>query len=243
MSLIKSISGIRGTIGGLPGQGLTPVDIVLFTSAYGQWIMEESAPLSGSKYKIAVGRDARVSGPMVDSLVCNTLRFLGIDVIELGLATTPTVEMAVIKLGFDGGIIITASHNPGNWNALKLLNSRGEFLSDIDGKKLLEMAEAREFCFAELDQIGDYSCQDFLAEHIDAVLSLPIVNLPEIRAAGLKVVVDAVNSVGGIAIPALLEALGVREIVRINCEPNGKFAHNPEPIPENLKQLSQAVQD
>ncbi len=243
MSLIKSISGIRGTIGGFPGQGLTPVDIVSFTAAYGQWLAEEAAPLSGYKYRVVVGRDARISGPMVVSLVCNTLRLFGIDIIELGLATTPTVEMAVIKMGFDGGIILSASHNPGNWNALKLLNSRGEFLSDKDGIKLLARAESGQFCFAEIGQIGTSSVQDFLGPHIDSILELPLVKVPEIRAAGFKVVVDAVNSVGGIAVPALLEALGVKEIVCLNCDPNGEFAHNPEPIPENLKQLSQIVKD
>ncbi len=243
MSLIKSISGIRGTIGGFPGQGLTPVDLVAFASAYGQWLMERSAPVIGDRYRVVVGRDARTSGPMVDSMVCNTLMFSGIDIIELGLATTPTVEMAVIKYKADGGIILTASHNPGNWNALKLLNSKGEFLSDSDGKNLLTKAEESKFNFAEADKIGRLTVEDFLDAHIEAILELPLVNKKEIEAAEFSVVIDAVNSVGGFAVPALLKALGVKSVECINCETNGLFAHNPEPIPENLKEISGKVKD
>ena len=243
MSLIKSISGIRGTIGGIPGSGLTPVDLVSFTSAYGQWLKEEAEPVSGSRYKVVVGRDARISGPMFDSLVCNTLRLSGIDIIELGLATTPTVEMAVMKLGADGGIILTASHNPRHWNALKLLNSGGEFLSAKDGDKLLKIAEAAQFSFAEVDDIGKTSKHDFLKPHINSIIELPLVKAGAIEAAGYKVVVDAVNSVGGFAIPELLRLLGVEEIICLNCDPNGEFAHNPEPLPGNLEQLASKVKE
>ncbi len=241
MSLIVSISGIRGTIGGIPGQGLTPVDLVSFTAAYGQWLSGEAAPVNGSKYTVVVGRDARISGPMVSSIVCNTLSLFGINIIELGLATTPTVEMAVIKLNADGGIILTASHNPGNWNALKLLNSKGEFLSEENGISLLDKVEKAQFSFAEVEQLGTSTKKDFLIPHIDSILELPLVNVSAIKAAGFKVVVDAVNSVGGFAIPELLKALGVTEISYLNCEPNGEFAHSPEPLPENLKQLSDRV--
>jgi len=243
MSLIKSISGIRGTIGGVPGNGLTPVDLVSFTSAYGQWLKEEAEPVSGMKYKVVVGRDARISGPMFDSLVCNTLRLSGIDIIELGLATTPTVEMAVMKLGADGGIILTASHNPRNWNALKLLNSDGEFLSAMDGDKLLRIAEAAQFNFAEVDDIGETSSRDFLKPHINAIIELPLVKAVAIKKRGFKVVVDAVNSVGGFAIPELLRFLGVEEIICLNCDPDGEFAHNPEPLPGNLEQLATRVKE
>ena len=243
MSLMKSISGIRGTIGGIPGSGLTPVDLISFTSAFGQWLKEEAAPLSGSKYRVVVGRDARISGPILDSLVCNTLRLFGIDVVGLGMATTPTVEMAVIKSVADGGIILTASHNPRNWNALKLLNSRGEFLSARDGNRLLEIAGDAKYQFADIDSIGSLTKEDYLLYHIDSILKLPLVDQSKIKSADFSVVVDAVNSVGGIAVPELLNSLGVREIHCINCEPDGDFAHDPEPLPGNLKDLAAKVKE
>ena len=234
MTLIKSISGIRGTIGGKPGTGLTPLDTVKFTAAYGEWIKD------GSKdAKIVIGRDARLSGPMVSQLVIQTLIGMGIDVIDLGLSTTPTVEMAVVMEKATGGIIITASHNPGQWNALKLLNSDGEFISAEDGQKVLEIAEKESYTFAEVLHLGDYSTDDtYLDKHIQAILDLPLVNTKAIKEAGLKVVVDAVNSSGGLAVPRLLKGLGVSEIKEIYCDPSGHFPHNPEPLPENLTYIS-----
>jgi len=238
VTLIKSISGIRGTIGGLSGQGLTPPDVVKFVSAYGAWIRQNHK----GKISVIIGRDARLSGQMVNDLSIATLSALGIDCIDLGLSTTPTVEVAVIELKAQGGIIITASHNPKQWNALKLLNEKGEFISEADGTKLLALAEKGNTSYAEVTALGKISLRnDLLKIHIDKILKLPYVDVKAIRAKKMKVVVDAVNSSGGIAVPMLLEALGVAEIVKIHCEPNGQFAHNPEPLPENLRDLAKAV--
>lgn len=237
MTLIKSISGIRGTIGGRAGEGLTPIDIVKFTAAFGKILMRQT-----DSKKIVVGRDARESGEMVSSLVIGTLQSIGAEVVDLGLSTTPTVEIAVPLEGAAGGIILTASHNPGQWNALKLLNEKGEFISDIEGKEVLELGESLDFDFAEVQDLGKVTVDDgYLQKHIDAVLALEYVDAAAIRAAGFKIAVDAVNSTGGIFIPALLEALGVETIYKIHCEPNGKFPHNPEPLKEHLTDLSEAV--
>nr|WP_294942790.1 phosphoglucosamine mutase [uncultured Mucilaginibacter sp.] len=237
MTLIKSISGIRGTIGGAAGEGLTPLDIVKFTSAYGSWAVKRSG-----KNKIVIGRDARLSGDMVNNLVIGTLQGLGIDVIDLGLSTTPTVEVAVPDEQAAGGIILTASHNPKQWNALKLLNADGEFISDIDGKEVLEIAENSDFTYASVDALGKVTRDDsYLQKHIDKILALPLVDVEAIRAADFKVVIDCVNSTGGIFVPALLKALGVNTIHELYCEPDGHFPHNPEPLPENLVALSQEV--
>ena len=238
MTLIKSISGIRGTIGGVPGDNLTPLDVVKFTAAYLRLIRESSGV---SRPKIVIGRDARLSGEMVADLVEGTLLGCGADVVNVGLCTTPGTEMAVIHYKADGGIIITASHNPKQWNALKLLNSSGEFLSDKEGKKVLAYAEADDMLFSAVDEIGKVvERASFDKIHIDAVLALPLVDVPAVREKRFKVVVDAVNSVGGTVIPALLRQLGA-EVVELNCTPDGRFAHNPEPIPQNLTELSQAV--
>ena len=235
--LIKSISGIRGTIGGLPGEALTPPDVVKFATGYSLWIKEDSG---AEKPVVVIGRDARISGSMVSLLVSSTLNSLGIDVIDLGLSTTPTVELAVAELEASGGIILTASHNPKNWNALKLLNSAGEFLSKFAGERVLELAESTTN-FSNVDDLGKTTCDDsWLKWHIDHVLDLDLVDASKIRSAKLKVAVDGVNSSGGIAIPMLLEALGV-EVVRVHCEPTGDFAHNPEPLPQHLVDLSEAV--
>ena len=237
MTLIKSISGIRGTIGGKAGEGLTPSDIVKFTSAFAFWLSQHS-----DKKTVVVGRDARISGQMVNNLVTGTLIGCGFDVIDLQLSTTPTVELAVEWEKAAGGIIITASHNPKQWNALKLLNHKGEFISGKDGIKLLEMAEKGNFEFPEIDEIGTITYRDdYFQKHIDAILELPLVDVNAIKAKKYKIVVDAVNSTGGIAVPMLLNALGVQEIVKIFCEPNGKFPHNPEPLPEHLGELSSEV--
>jgi phosphomannomutase len=243
MTLIKSISGIRGTIGGEPGNNLTPLDIVSFTSAYASFIAA-GAP-SGIKTKIVVGRDARTSGSMLSGLVCNTIIALGIDVVDLGLSTTPSVEMAVTALKAQGGIVLTASHNPAQWNALKLLNAKGEFISDAEGKKIIQWAQEASFHFATVDQIGRIEKFEggFIDEHIQTILQLPYVDSVAIGQAGISVVVDAVNSTGGIAIPKLLRALGVNIIHEINCEPNGIFSHNPEPLPENLTEISETVKN
>jgi phosphomannomutase len=239
MALIKSISGIRGTIGGQPGEALTPLDIIKFAGAYSVWIKERSKVCG--RLKIVVGRDARPSGDMVNRLISGTLIASGVDVIDLGLATTPTVEMAVTGLQANGGIILTASHNPKQWNALKLLNEHGEFLSDADGKALLAIAEKSEFNFSEVDNLGQITYNDtYTDEHIRAVLSLPLVDIDAIYRANFRVVVDAVNSVGGIAIPRLLASLGVH-VVELNCTPNGQFPHNPEPLPEHLTDIAKAV--
>ena len=237
LTLIKSISGIRGTIGGAAGDGLTPVDIVKFTSAFGTWAIQQS----GLK-KIVIGRDARISGSMVNNLVVGTLQGLGIDVVDLGLSTTPTVEIAVPAEEAAGGIIITASHNPKQWNALKLLNSNGEFISDADGQAVLEIAENSDFNYAAVDDLGKVVLDDsYLQKHIDVILALPLVDVKAITAADFKVVIDCVNSTGGIFVPALLKALGVKTVHELYCEPDGKFPHNPEPLPENLVALSKEV--
>ena len=240
MTLIKSISGIRGTIGGQPGEALTPLDIVKFTYAYCEKMKERLPKAEGDRYKVVVGKDARLSGDMVEQLVCGTLVSCGVDVVKAGFASTPTTEMAVVFEGADGGIILTASHNPKQWNALKLLNEKGEFLNAEEGAAILECAESGEFTFADVDSLGDIEEHDFTDEHLDAVLALPTVDVEAIRAAGFKVALDAVNSVGGIIMPRLLERMGV-ECVCVNCEPTGQFAHNPEPLPANLVELSEAV--
>lgn len=240
MTLIKSISGIRGTVGGAPGDNLTPLDVVKFVSAYATWLKGKREKV---KVKVVLGRDARVSGEMYAKLVESTLCALGHDVVNIGLATTPTTELAVVAEKADGGIILTASHNPKQWNALKLLNDRGEFLSAEDGNQLLEIAREESFDYADVDNLGTVVSRDYTDYHIQHVLSLKLVNREAIAKAGLKVVVDAVNSVGGIVIPALLKALGVKDIIELNCEPTGHFYHNPEPIPENLTQISEKMRE
>lgn len=241
MSLIKSISGIRGTIGGHVGEGLSPVDVVKFTAAYAAFIRKTSTV---STNLIVVGRDARLSGPVVDALVVATLRSMGFDVVNIGLASTPTTEIAVTGNHACGGIILTASHNPKQWNALKLLNSDGEFLNDAQGKEVLRIAEAEEFEFVGVDNLGAlYHDDTWTMRHIDSVLKLKLVDREAIAKAGFTVAVDAVNSVGGIAIPALLKALGVKNVIELNCEANGKFAHTPEPIPQNLTQISDLMRE
>ena len=238
MTLIKSISGIRGTIGGGVGDNLTPIDTVKFTTAFAKLLAEYNP---GKRLRVVVGRDARLSGEMVEDLVVGTLLGCGVDVINVGLCTTPGVEVAVVAKGADGGIILTASHNPKQWNALKLLGSAGEFLSDAEGKRVLALAESDDLTYAPIDEIGVVEeCSDFNDEHIDKVLALDLVDVEAVRNAGFKVVVDAVNSVGGVVIPRLLERMGV-EVVKLNCEPTGQFAHNPEPIPENLTEISEVV--
>ncbi len=238
MTLIKSISGIRGTIGGTVGDNLTPVDAVKFASAYGSWLKKET---NKDHPTVVVGRDARISGAMIQQLVMNSLVGLGIHVIDLGLSTTPTVEVAVPIEKADGGIILTASHNPKQWNALKLLNGKGEFLNADNGKKILDIAENDEYIFAEVDDLGSITVNNtYIDKHIEEVLNLPLVNADLVRQAGFKVVVDAVNSTGGIAIPGLLNKMGV-ETVELYCEPNGHFPHNPEPLKEHLTDLSELV--
>ena len=239
MSLIKSISGIRGTIGGAAGEGLTPPDIIKFTTAFGLWVVNQT----GIK-KIVIGRDARISGDMVRNLIVGTLQSIGVDVIDLGLSTTPTVEIAVPDEQAGGGIIITASHNPKQWNALKLLNHKGEFISDEEGKKVLEMAEDVNTQYANVDDLGNVTIDDsYLQKHIDKVLALPLVDVEAIRNANFSVVIDCVNSTGGIFVPALLKALGVNTIHELYCTPDGHFPHNPEPLPENLTEISKQVVD
>lgn len=240
MTLIKSISGIRGTIGGVPGDALTPVDIVKFTYAYCAKLRERRPKPAGERYKVVVGKDARLSGDMVEQIVCGTLMACGMDVVKAGFASTPTTEMAVIFEKADGGIILTASHNPRQWNALKLLNEKGEFLNAAEGQAILDCAESGDFDFAEIDEIGVSEEKDFTDEHIDAVLALDAVDAEAVRKAGFKVVLDAVNSVGGIIMPRLLKRMGV-ECICVNCEPTGQFAHNPEPLPANLTELCEAV--
>lgn len=236
MSLIKSISGIRGTIGGKTGEGLNPLDIVKFTAAYASFIRKSTTKNSNT---IVVGRDARISGPMVNDIVVGTLTGMGFDVVNIGLSTTPTTELAVVWENACGGIILTASHNPKQWNALKLLNEKGEFLSDAEGKEVLAIAEKEAFTFAEVDNLGhEYKNETYTRRHIDSVLALDLVDVDAIRKANFTVAVDAVNSVGGIVIPKLLKALGVKNVVELNCAPTGQFAHTPEPIPENLTQIS-----
>lgn len=237
MSLIKSISGIRGTIGGKPGDTLSPIDTVRFTAAFGTWLLSQSA----SK-KIVIGRDGRISGEMVQRLVVSTLNALGLDVVDLGLSTTPTVEMAVVSEKAAGGIILTASHNPKEWNALKLLNEKGEFINAEIGARVLDIAAKDDYVFADVDHLGSYSVNDTaLQQHVDAVLAYPLVDVAAIKKAKFRVVVDAINSTGAIAVPLLLKALGVKEITVLNEEVNGRFAHNPEPLPENLLQLCNEV--
>jgi phosphomannomutase len=237
VTLIKSISGIRGTIGGKPGDALTPTDIVKFTAAFGTLMKGDKQHCT-----IVIGRDARMSGDMVNKLVIGTLQGLGINAIDLGLSTTPTVEMAVTEEKADGGIILTASHNPKQWNALKLLNSAGEFISDEIGKQVLAMGDADAFVFAEVDKLGTVTeKKDYIKKHIDHILAMELVDVEAIKAKKLKIVVDAVNSTGGIAVPMLLRALGVEEIIELYCTPDGKFPHNPEPLPENLTEISSQV--
>ncbi|AWA30352.1 phosphoglucosamine mutase [Flavobacterium magnum] len=243
MTLIKSISGIRGTIGGKTGDNLTPVDAVKFASAYGTFLKNsiDTSQRENKKLAVVIGRDARISGPMIHNLVVNTLIGLGIDVIDLGLSTTPTVEVAVPLELADGGIILTASHNPKQWNALKLLNAKGEFLSGADGAKILEIAEAEAFDFSDVDNLGEITSNDaYMDMHIDEVLNLPLVDVEAVKAAKFKVVVDGVNSSGGIIVPMVLEQMGV-EVVKLYCEPNGHFPHNPEPLKEHLTDICELV--
>lgn len=241
MTLIKSISGIRGTIGGAVDQNLTPVDVVKFAAAYGTWLRSQKAT---GKMKVIIGRDARLSGEMVSTLVASTLVGLGIDVVDLGLSTTPTVEIAVVEEKADGGIILTASHNPKEWNALKLLNNKGEFISGNDGKNIIALAEKDAFTFAEVDDLGQRTTiDDYIERHIEMVLQLPLVDVDAIQKANFKIVVDAVNSTGGIAIPMLLKKLGVTQITELYCEPTGHFPHNPEPLPQHLGDLAKTIVD
>ena len=238
MTLIKSISGIRGTIGGEVGENLTPIDIVKFTIAYTRFIASKN---NAKRLRIVVGRDARISGEMVNDIIEGTLLGCGVDVINVGLCTTPGTEMAVITHKADGGIIITASHNPKQWNALKLLNEKGEFLNAAEGQQVLALAEQEDFLFPDVDNIGKViSREDFNPTHIDQVLALELVDVEKVKARKFKVVVDAVNSIGGVVIPALLEKLGC-EVVKLNCEPTGHFAHNPEPLPQNLTEISEVI--
>jgi len=238
VALIKSISGIRGTIGGKPGENLSPLDIVKFTAAYGSWIKEKNIGK-----KVVIGRDARISGEMVRSLIVSTLTAMGLDIVDLGLSTTPTVELAVLWEQAAGGIIITASHNPKEWNALKLLNQRGEFISAEDGAYILEKAGREDFSFVGVDKIGAHTLNhSYLQKHIDAVINYPLVDVDSIRQKHYKIVLDAINSTGALFIPPLLKALGVEEVIVLNEEVNGKFAHNPEPLPDNLSALSSTVQ-
>ena len=239
MTLIKSISGIRGTIGNKPGENLTPIDIAKFTAAFAAF-MKNASP--GKRLKFVVGRDARISGPMVESIVVSTLSGMGIDVINTGLSTTPTVEMAVINLDADGGIIITASHNPKQWNALKLLNGKGEFINGSEGEEVLSLAENENITFCEVDELGKIENDtSTITNHISQILDLKLVDIELIKNAGFKVAVDAVNSTGGISIPPLLKALGVNDIIELYCEPTGEFPHNPEPLPENLHEICKLV--
>jgi phosphomannomutase len=239
MPLITSISGIRGTIGGNAAGGLTPVAIARFASAFGTWVLKNSKT---KKNRVVIGRDARISGEMVRGIVVSSLNALGIDVIDLGLSTTPTVEMAVPHLGANGGIIITASHNPKEWNALKLLNRNGEFISEQDGTEVLQIAKEESYSFAPVHQLGSYKHDNsFIQKHIKKILSLPLVDVKAIRKKKFKVVIDCVNSTGGIAVPLLLNSLGVKQITKLYSTPDGNFPHNPEPLPENLKALSKEV--
>ena len=239
MALVKSISGIRGTIGGRVAEGLSPVDVVRFVAAYAT---QRKAMLPDNK-TIVVGRDARLSGEMVDQLVCGTLVGMGYDVINIGLATTPTTELAVTGLNAAGGIILTASHNPKQWNALKLLTEKGEFLNEVEGKEVLAIAEAEDFNFAEVDDLGKITRRDYLEDHVRDVMALELVDKAAIEAKNYTVAIDCVNSVGGLAIPAILKALGVKNIIELNCEPTGHFAHNPEPLPQNLTEISDLMRE
>lgn len=239
MTLIKSISGIRGTIGGRPGNGLTPLDIVKFSSAYGAWLISRNKDV---RCKVVVGRDARISGSMVSGIVCSTLMGMGIDVVDAGLSTTPSVEMAVPYHQAQGGIILTASHNPKQWNALKLLNEKGEFISASDGESILGIAEDESFVYADVTQLGTITTDTkSIARHVEAILALPYVDRKAIAARKFKVVIDCVNSTGGIAVPVLLKALGVEDVIELYCTPDGQFPHNPEPLPEHLSDISKEV--
>ena len=241
MTLIKSISGIRGTIGGKTDDNLTPFDIVKFVSAYVEWLRNVSSASTNSPLRVVVGRDARISGQMVENLVCGTLVGCGCDVVDIGLASTPTTEMAVTAERADGGIIITASHNPKQWNALKLLNAQGEFLSKTDGESILKIAENGEMDFANIDALGKIYNKDMSDYHIDSVVSLDLVDVETIKKANFSVAIDCVNSVGGIIIPKLLKTLGVEKVTCLNCEPTGDFKHNPEPLKENLTEISDYI--
>lgn len=238
MALIKSISGIRGTIGGAPGDNLTPLDLVKFTTAYASFIRSQCTP--NKQIKVVLGRDARISGPICSLMVEGTLRFCGIDVIDIGMATTPTTEVAVTSLKADGGIILTASHNPRQWNALKLLGANGEFLDAAQGKLILDLAASEDFDYVSVEKLGNTTTADFTGRHIDMVLGLKLVDIESVRAKKYKIVVDAVNSIGGVVIPELLRRLGC-EVIELNCTPDGEFAHNPEPLPEHLKDISAMV--
>jgi phosphomannomutase len=239
MSLIESISGIRGTIGGKPGEGLTPDDIVKYTAAFTAFLKKES---NNERLQVVIGRDARISGGMVSDLISGTILAMGADVIDISLTTTPTTELAVLETGAQGGIIITASHNPKQWNALKLLNHLGEFLSADEGEEVVRISEASEYRYADVTRLGRYAYDDsFIRKHIDLILALPLVDTDSIRKARFSITVDAVNSTGGIAVPMLLKALGVNKIDPINCEPDGEFAHNPEPLPEHLNEICERV--
>jgi len=239
MTLIKSISGIRGTIGGAPGDSLTPVDVVKFSAAYGTWLIKRN---SNARCKVVIGRDARISGEMVNGLVVSTLIGLGIDVVDTGLSTTPTVEMAVPFHNAQGGIILTASHNPKQWNALKLLNEKGEFISADEGTEMLDIAEREDFNFIDVNQLGLVTYdKTSLARHIEAIIAMPLVDRKAIAEKNFKIVIDCVNSTGGIAVPALLKVLGVKDVIELYCQPNGLFPHNPEPLPENLTEISKEV--
>ena len=240
MTLIKSISGIRGTIGGQPGEGLSPIDLVKYAAAFAAWVKDSSGK---QKPTVVVGRDARISGPMVSSIVVSTLTGMGCNVVNISLATTPTTELAVTAEKADGGIILTASHNPKQWNALKLLGNKGEFLNAAEGEKVLAIAEAGNYVFAGVDDLGSVTEKDYTEYHIQHVLNLELVDRSAIEKAGFSVAVDAVNSVGGVVMPALLKALGVKNVVEINCEPTGHFAHTPEPLPENLVETSAIVKE
>lgn len=239
MTLIKSISGIRGTIGGQVGQALTPLDVVKFTAAFGTWAKHKTG-----KNKVVIGRDARLSGEVISKIVSSTLMSLGLDVVDLGLSTTPTVEMAVVWESAGAGIIITASHNPIQWNALKLLNEEGEFISAQDGQAVIDLAASEDFSFCEVHKLGTYKQDDtYLDKHIQAILELELVDRKAIEQRNFKIVVDGVNSTGGTAVPQLLKALGIKTVEKLNCEPTGYFTHNPEPLPENLTQISEVLRD
>ena len=242
MTLIKSISGIRGIVGGKSGEGLTPIDVVKFASAYGTWLRRTNP----QNLKVVIGRDARLSGEMVSRLVAGALQGVGLNVLDLGLSTTPTVEIAVTRENAGGGIILTASHNPIQWNALKLLNHEGEFISEAEGAEVLRIADEEDFIFVDVKKLGSYATDDtYLQKHVDHVLSLALVDVELIKAANFRIVVDAVNSTGGIAVPMLLEALGVqtKNIKKLNCDPTGNFAHNPEPLPEHLREITKELKD
>ena len=245
MSLIKSISGIRGTIGGKPGEGLSPLDVVKFTAAFATFIKSKSdTPKNGtkSKIKIVIGRDARISGEMMNNIVIGTLQGMGVDVVDIGLSTTPTVELAVPEEKANGGIILTASHNPKQWNALKLLNEKGEFINEKEGEEVLKIADSDDYSFADVNSLGKVTKNDtYFKKHIDKILALSLVDVAAIRAAKFKVVIDCVNSTGGIVLPQLLEALGVEKVVKLYCDPTGEFPHNPEPLPENLRDIAKVV--